>query len=451
MMSLHKLSAGAGYRYLLQHTASGDVDRTASSDLTAYYAASGNPPGRWIGQGLAGLPGGAIASGMAVSETAMARVVGAGEDPTSGIALGTRYPVFASAPDRINAAIAALPDQMDDAARAAAIETLTRVELAKAPRTAVAGFDLTFTAPKSASVLWGLADPVTQSAVVAAHHAAVDQALAILDRSAIFTRVGARGCGQVPTRGMIAAAFDHPDTRTGDPNLHTHVVVANKVQGLDGKWRSLDSRALHHAIVSVSEVYDNLFADELTRRLPVTWQWRERGARRSPAYELTDIPDALLRTFSTRATAIDEAMAERIDDFTRAHGRGPHRLEVLRLRQVVTRATRPNKTVRALPELMAQWRDRASTATGQAAGDIVRGALGRNGATWSAEQIPDTAIDQWAGDVLAGVMERRSTWTASNLLAETARRTRDIRMATTEDRQTIHDRVVHAALGVLPR
>lgn len=168
----------------------------------------------------------------------------------------------------------------------------------------------------------------------------------------------------MPTRGLIAAAFDHPDTRTGDPNLHTHVVVANKVQGLDGKWRSVDSRALHHAVVSISEVYDNLFADELARRLPVSWQWRERGPRRSPAYELSGISDPLLALFSTRSTAIDEAMSERVTDFTAARGRHPNRVETLRLRQQVTRETRPNKQAHPIAELMESWRTRATIATG---------------------------------------------------------------------------------------
>jgi len=83
---------------------------------------------------------------------------------------------------------------------------------------------------------------------------------------------------------MIAAAFDHFDTRAGDPNLHTHVVIANKVQGPDGGWRSVDGQELYRAAVACSEVYDDIFADQLAARLPVSWSWRERdpdGRRRS--------------------------------------------------------------------------------------------------------------------------------------------------------------------------
>lgn len=282
-MSLHRLSAGAGYRYLLRHTACGDVERDPATPLTAYYTDAGYPPGRWLGTGLTGLGNGTgITPGSAVSEDAMSAVFGAGRDPITGEPLGRGYPTFRTLAQRITDRSAALPDAMDGEARASAVARITEIETARRTRVAVAGFDLTFTAPKSASVLWALADPKTQAAVVAAHRAAVDEALALVEDRALFTRVGQRSCAQVPTQGMIAAAFDHWDTRTGDPNLHSHVVIANKVQGPDGGWRSVDSRALHHAVVAVSEVYDNLFADHLARDLPVSWSWRPRGPRRTP-------------------------------------------------------------------------------------------------------------------------------------------------------------------------
>jgi hypothetical protein len=166
---------------------------------------------------------------------------------------------------------------------------------------------------------------------------------------------------------MVAALFDHWDTRTGDPNLHTHVVVANKVQGLDGEWRSLDSRALHYAAVAVSELYDDLLADHLTtaldqntgHRAGSSWGWRDRGPRRTPAFELDAVPDDLLTEFSTRSAAIATAMTDALVDFHAAHGRGPNRVETTRLRQQLTTATRPAKTMRPLPELIAWWRERA--------------------------------------------------------------------------------------------
>jgi conjugative relaxase-like TrwC/TraI family protein len=448
VMSMHRLSAGAGYQYLLKHTASGDCDRTASSPLTAYYAESGNPPGRWLGTGLAGVGGAGLASRAKVTEPAMANLFGSGKDPVTGQALGRAYPTFVPVAERVAAQVAALPDQMDADARHTAVQTITRVELAKPQPTAVAGFDCTFTAPKSASTLWAVADETTQRAVLLAHRAAVDEAISFLERTALFTRTGTAGCAQRPVRGLLAAAFDHWDTRSGDPNLHTHVVVANKVQGLDGIWRSVDSRALHHAVVAVSEIYDDLFADRLARALPVSWGWRHRGPRRSPAFELDGVDDALLGEFSTRSTQIDAAMTGAVAGFYASHGRGPNRIEVTRLRQQVARATRPNKHVRPLRDLFTAWRHRATVRTGQTPEQLTASIL-RSSRTqpMTAAQVPEPVIDRLAEHTLDEVMTRRSTWTRWNVLAEAARTTRGVRLATATDREQILDRVVQAVLA----
>ena len=234
-MSMHKLTAGDGYAYLTRHVAAGDAGLDAGASLTAYYEQTGNPPGRWFGAGLAGLGDASrrLRPGDVVSEQAMTAVFRDGVDPLTDDALGRPYPRF------------------DDG-----------------KRHAVVGYDLTFTAPKSASVLWALADDATRATVYAAHRAALASSLEFVEQRVIRTRIGDAGRHQVRTRGMVAAAFDHWDTRAGDPNLHTHVVIANKVQRPDGVWRSVDGRTVHAAVVTVSELYDALLADELARRRP---------------------------------------------------------------------------------------------------------------------------------------------------------------------------------------
>ncbi len=237
-MSLARLSAGAGYRYLLRHIACGDACREPGMRLTAYYAASGYPVGLWLGAGLAGIDDGrGLAVGTVVTEEAMAALYGKGHDPVSGKPLGTAYPAYKCVEDRVADAIAKLPDTLTADERETQRTEIETAERARPVRAAVAGFDLTFTMPKSASVLWALGDETTQLAVVDAHREAVTAVLGLIEDRFLHTRVGAQGCAQVATGGMIAAAFDHWDTRTGDPNLHTHVVIANKVQGPDGKWR----------------------------------------------------------------------------------------------------------------------------------------------------------------------------------------------------------------------
>jgi conjugative relaxase-like TrwC/TraI family protein len=454
VMSLHRLSAGAGYQYLLRHTACGDVERDPSTPLTAYYTDDGYPPGRWLGTGLAGLGTGTeLAPGAVVTEEAMAAVYGAGRDPITEAPLGRAYPTYRTATERIAARTAGLPPELDDHGRAESVAQIVKVETERRMPGAVAGFDLTFTAPKSASVLWALSDPKTQAAVVAAHRAAVDEALAFVEDRALFTRIGARSCAQVPTRGLVAAAFDHWDTRNADPNLHTHVVIANKVQGLDGRWRSVDSRALHHAVVAVSEIYDDLLADHLARDLPVTWSWRPRGPRRTPAFEVDGVEDNLLAEFSTRSSHIDAAMQETVTDFHATHGRGPNRVEVLRLRQRITRTTRPAKTTHPLAQLLRTWRDRATGLTGRTPEQLTDDALTarRRGRTapraLHAGDVSEAVVSRMAAETIERVMARRSTWTRWNLLAETARTTRGLRLSGPAERHALHDRIVDRALA----
>src|SRR5665647_2391908 len=108
-MSMHKLTAGDGYRYLTRQVAAGDVGLGAGDSLTGYYEQSGNPPGRWYGHGLAGLgadsPGvertGRLVPGDTVSEEAMAAVFAHGMDPLTGAPLGRPYPHYDKTADAV--------------------------------------------------------------------------------------------------------------------------------------------------------------------------------------------------------------------------------------------------------------------------------------------------------------------------------------------------------------
>ena len=149
----------------------------------------------------------------------------------------------------------------------------------RAATTAVAGYDLTFTPVKSVSALWAIAPAPVAEAVRDAHRAAVADALSWLETNAVYTRGGAGGVQQLDTTGMIAAAFEHRDSRAGDPNLHTHVAVSNKVRvrhldGTHGRWLALDGRVLHKAAVCASERYNTRLEAELHARLGLTFSPR---------------------------------------------------------------------------------------------------------------------------------------------------------------------------------
>src|SRR6202035_2410595 len=159
-------------------------------------------------------------------------------------------------------------------------------------RAAVAGFDLVFSPVKSAALLWALDErPQVREAIRQAHEDALAEALDLVEEHAAYTRTGAGGIAQIKANGLIAASFEHWDSRAGDPNLHTHVAVSSKVQGLDGKWRSLDARALYRMTVAASEAYNTGFEAALSASLGVTFTARpDTAGGREPVREITGVP-----------------------------------------------------------------------------------------------------------------------------------------------------------------
>jgi conjugative relaxase-like TrwC/TraI family protein len=119
--------------------------------------------------------------------------------------------------DRVSARLTAIEEQTGRAPTAVEVSKVKHEESGRA-RHAVAGYDLVFTPVKSVSVLWGLhPDPAVRAAVRAAHERAVASAVGMLEEHAAFTRTGAGGIAQVDTNGLVAVAFDHYDSRAGEP------------------------------------------------------------------------------------------------------------------------------------------------------------------------------------------------------------------------------------------
>ena len=335
-VSMRVMSAGDGYKYLLRTVVAGDGDRSLSTPLTRYYNAEGTPPGRWLGAGVAILGGGRIGVGDQVSEAQLQLLVGMGRDPITGEPLGRAYPEYRTVAERVEARTGALDPSLGPASRAEAVAAIEAEEAERGMRRAVAGFDFTFSIPKSASVLWAVADAGTQALIADAHHAAVAEVVAFMEREVAATRTGATGrdgaVAQVDVAGLIATVFDHYDSRAGDPHLHTHVVISNKVQTvLDGKWRSLDGRPMHAAVVALSELHEAVFADHLTRMLGVSWEARDMGRDRNPAWAITAVPEALVKEFSTRARHIDAETDRLIENYVAEHGRRPSPATIMKL------------------------------------------------------------------------------------------------------------------------
>lgn len=207
----------------------------------------------------------------------------------------------------------------------------------------VAGFDATFNAPKSVSILHGLGTPDIQDAVRLAHDIAVREALTVFEMEASRGRRGHGGAEIVDGDGFVAAAFRHRTSRAGDPHLHTHVVITNLVHGPDDRWTALDARPLYHWSKTVGYLYEAELRHRLTMSLGVDWRQVRRGIA-----DVSAVPMRVVDEFSTRRHEIEDHMARNGGDSARAA-------------QVAAYATRRMKDHRATPEtLVAGWRQRAS-------------------------------------------------------------------------------------------
>src|SRR4030095_9415321 len=197
--------------------------RELATDHEAYLSGHGESPGRWYGAGASGLGLEGEAS------PGVCRAMFGGRDPTTGEFLGR--------PHGSNA----LP-----------------------------AFDVVLRPTKSVSILYGLGDAATGRAVLAAHHAGVGEAVAYLDGH-LGARRGHGGVQHVQGRGLLAVGFDHRTSREGDPLVHTHLVVANRVQGPDGRWTAVDGRDLYRHRLAADAIYRAAYQRELVRMLGVEW------------------------------------------------------------------------------------------------------------------------------------------------------------------------------------
>ena len=117
-------------------------------------------------------------------------------------------------------------------------------------------------------------------------------------------------------QGLVAAAFTHRDSRAGDPDLHTHVAVANKVQTLDGRWLSIDGRILFKATVAASETYNTALEHHLRDSLGLRFAERpNQDPRKRPIREIVGVDPALNARWSARRAAIETRRAVLAADF----------------------------------------------------------------------------------------------------------------------------------------
>ena len=263
----------------------------------------------------------------------------------------------------------------------------------------VSGFDLTFCAPKSVSVLHLLAPSELGAATGAAHQSAVDDALAYVERHGLgVRRIRSGAVHHLTTTGAVAAGFVHRTSRARDPHLHTHVVAANVAQGIDGSWSSLDSRRLFLHRRAAGAVYLASLRHHLTKAAGVAWH---RGP--SDGWEVDGVDPVLCRVFSQRTASIDE------------HARRAGSAMTPGARRVAFHVDRPDKERgRTVDGLRAEWRRRADDA-GLAVGDLVR-VVGRSRAQPGRHPVDPAALESGIERLVA----TRTRVSARDLVASVA-------------------------------
>jgi conjugative relaxase-like TrwC/TraI family protein len=296
----------------------------------------------------------------------------------------------------------------------------------------VPGFDLTFKAPKSASVLYAVSDdPRVQGAILEAGEAAMRAAIGWLEREAVRVQRGSHnlaylarlspadrasaGPRRLETSGVVAASFRHRTSRAGDPLLHWHVLVANLVEGTDGKWSSLVHPEIYRHATAAGQLFQATMRAELTRTLGLEW----RPGRHMP--EIAGIPQAVLDAFSKRSAEVDAWLESTGTPATREG------------RQAAVLATRRNKPEKEHLRFDAEWKAEAEQlGWGPAMADGLIAASARRHpvdyhSAWRTETVVfdehgqaetferTVAPEDWTAEVLAELTRERSTFTFPDL------------------------------------
>ncbi|WP_105030364.1 MobF family relaxase [Arthrobacter ruber] len=475
-MTVHKLSAGDGYAYYTSEVASGDELRAGDRELGDYYTVEGMPPGQWVGHSeqLLGVSG-------EVTEAQMKALFGEGLHPeaarilaaggtASDVKLGQKYHQYDAADTtmtrRIDEEVARFrrtsgpawsgPENADKALPKEVLhEIRSRVggelfreshgrnarsneELARyitahttPSKQTVAGYDLVFSPAKSVSLLWALGGDEARKAVEAAHNEAITETITFLEKNATYTRRGKNGVRQIDVKeGLVATQFRHYDSRAGDPQLHDHVVIANKVKGADGKWSSIDGRTLYKMGVAASETYNAKVIEKVCASLGVSTIARATGGG-EPVYEVAGIDLDSIHRASSRRTNIAGAINRLEAEFTSRHGYAPSDKQKIALAQQATLETRPEKkSARRLSGLVEEWQKDYTTGLDGGMGMPVGDALLEHVRSMGprtpdiaplAFSVADLNVHEHARQIVHELSAKRASWGRNHVIAQTRR------------------------------
>lgn len=377
-----------GHRYYLNSVARGRHD---------YYTGAGEAPGVWTGRGrgLLGLEGIVDAD---VMDTLYGRFV----DPrTAG---GQRAADGRMIPETVLGRTVS-PRPRKDGTVAEPLEAL----------------DVTFSPSKSVSVLWATASNAgVRDAVLRAHEVAVRAGLDYLEDTVGHSRAGVNGVRRVEGEGLIIAQFRHrsaratrPGERAGDPQLHSHCAVFNRIKCIDGTWRTLDSHAVYRHAHAAGAFYGAVLEQELIARLGVRWLAPQDGTRLQMR-DIDGIPADVIAAMSSRRADIMDEYEQRLVEWHTEIGRTPTRAEASKMLDDATLKSRRRKA-HGDGDLHQQWRAQLTPAD-QAAIDTVTAQ-----AQPSAGGRLEAGSEQLLVAVAAVLHGQRATWSRPHVFAEISR------------------------------
>ncbi|PXX09230.1 MobF family relaxase [Mycolicibacterium moriokaense] len=215
----------------------------------------------------------------------------------------------------------------------------------------VHGFDLTFCAPKSVSLVRALrTDDVMAKAIADAHTTALAEAMEYLAAHAGYTRVHNPHTGEkdlVRLPGLTAIAYQHETSRCGDPHLHTHVIVPNRQARADGQLVSIDGTSLYHEAKAAGVIYQATLRRELHQSMGLEWAPVDPSTGMA---ELAGVDRDTVTAWSRRSTQLREWAAHNLNV---VEG-GSLSAAQLAAAQKATRPAKPEEL--AWAQLLEQWR-----------------------------------------------------------------------------------------------
>ncbi|AKK07387.1 TrwC relaxase/AAA domain (plasmid) [Corynebacterium mustelae] len=318
----------------------------------------------------------------------------------------------------------------------------------KKVRQAVSSFDLTFSPVKSVSVVWALADEDLADRIAALHHEAVAEAVAWAEEKCALSRRGKGGVEQVSTRGFIGSRFTHFDTRGGDPDLHDHVLIANKALCEDGVWRSLDGQALFEHVQAISGRYNAVLQHKLQSELGFVFEERVRDLGKPGVWEIAGVSEEMIDVFSSRRRLARPVFDRLVAQWVVKHGKSPSRQRVYELWQEAILETRDAKRpAESLYELREQWAqvfsDRVSIASQEEFAKVLTQAPAADSAVvFDADQHQVQVVDA----ALTQVHQRRAWFKKTHVDVAIAQQLKKFRFVSDQHRKDMHDQLVDFAL-----